>query len=139
MRSLAAYPDFLRLLVGQAVSEMGSVVTRTALPIAAVLALDAGAAEIAIMVAAASVGVLGFGLAAGAWVDRLPRRPVMISADIGRALVILTIPLAAAAGALRMELLYVVAFVSASLGILFDAAYRAYPPALVPRARLVDA
>lgn len=137
--SLWRHRDFRYLWFGQAVSEMGSVVTRTALPIAAILALDAGAIEVGLLVAASSAAVLIVGLAAGAWVDRLPRRPVLIAADLGRALVLGTVPLAAVLGLLRIEMLYVVAFCSAALGTFFDAAYRSYPPVLVPRERLVDA
>jgi len=139
MRELGRYPDFLKLLVGQGVSEIGSVATRTALPIAAVVALGAGPLEMGILVGSSSVALIGVGLAAGAWVDRLPRRPVMIAADLGRALVIATIPATAVAGVLTIELLYVVAFAAAALGAFFDAAYRAYPPVVVPRERLVEA
>ena len=137
--SLWRHRDFRYLWVGQAVSEMGSIVTRTALPIAAILTLDAGPLEVGLIVGASSAAVLLVGLAAGAWVDRLPRRPVLIAADLGRALVLLTIPIAALLGVLRIELLYFVAFSSAALGTFFDAAYRSYPPVLVPRERLVDA
>jgi MFS family permease len=139
MRELGRYPDFIKLLVGQGVSEIGSVATRTALPIAAVVALGAGPLEMGILVGSSSIALIGVGLAAGAWVDRLPRRPVMIAADLGRAAVIATIPVAAVAGVLTIELLYVVAFASAALGAFFDAAYRAYPPVVVPRERLVEA
>lgn len=139
MRDLGRYPDFLKLLVGQGVSEIGSVATRTALPIAAVVALGAGPLEMGILVGSSSVALIGVGLAAGAWVDRLPRRPVMIAADLGRAAVIATIPVAALMGTLRLELLYIVAFASSALGAFFDAAYRAYPPVVVPRERLIEA
>ena len=137
--SLWWHRDFRYLWFGQAVSEVGSVATRTALPIAAVLLLGAGALEMGLLVVASSVAVLVVGLAAGAWVDRLPRRPVLIAADIGRAVALLTIPIAAVAGTLRIELLYLVAFVTAALGSFFDAAYRSYPPVLVPRQRLNEA
>lgn len=137
--SLWRHRDFRYLWLGQAVSEIGSVATRTALPLAAILALDAGALEVGLLVAASSVAVLVVGLAAGAWVDRLPRRPVLIATDLGRALVLATVPLAAVLGELRIELLYAVAFSSAALGTFFDAAYRSYPPVLVPRERLVEA
>lgn len=137
--SLWRHRNFRYLWFGQAVSEIGSVATRTALPLAAILALDAGALEVGLLVAASSVAVLIVGLAAGAWVDRLPRRPVLIATDLGRALVLATVPLAAVLGVLRIELLYAVAFSSAALGTFFDAAYRSYPPVLVPRERLVEA
>ncbi|GAC1700192.1 MAG: MFS transporter [Candidatus Limnocylindrales bacterium] len=131
--------DFLRLWTGQTVSEMGSVVTRTALPILAVLTLRAGALELGVLVASASVAVLLVGLFAGVLVDRLPRRPFMVGADAGRALLLLTIPVAAVAGRLGMEQLYVVAFLEAGLGSFFEVAYRSYLPGLVPPDRLLEA
>jgi len=131
--------DFLRLWTGQTVSEMGSVVTRTALPILAVLTLHAGALEIGLLVASASVAVLLVGLFAGVLVDRLPRRPFMIGADVGRALLLASIPAAAFAGRLGLEQLYAVAFLEAGLGSFFDIAYRSYLPGLVAPERLLEA
>ena len=137
--SLWGHRDFRYLWLGQVVSEIGSVATRTALPIAAVLLLGAGALEMGLLVVASSAAVIIVGLAAGAWVDRLPRRPVLIAADVGRAIALVTIPVAAVTGMLRIELLYLVAFATAALGSFFDAAYRSYPPVLVPRERLSQA
>jgi MFS family permease len=136
--SLWRAADFLKLWAGQTVSEMGSVVTRTALRLVALLTLGAGIAEMAYLVVAASTGVLLVGLVAGAWVDRLPRRPVLIWTDIIRAGLLFSIPAAAAAGALRIEQLYVVAFVEACLGTLFDSAYHSYLPSLVGVDRVLE-
>jgi predicted MFS family arabinose efflux permease len=131
--------DFLKLWTGQTVSEFGSVVTRTALRLVALLTLGAGVAEMAFLVVAASTGVLLVGLVAGAWVDRLPRRPVLNWTDVSRAGLLFSIPAAAAAGALRIEQLYVVAFLEACLGTLFDSAYHSYLPSLVGVDRLLGA
>jgi len=131
--------DFLKLWTGQTVSEFGSVVTRTALRLVALLTLGAGVAEMAFLVVAASTGVLLVGLVAGAWVDRLPRRPVLIWTDVVRAGLLFSIPAAAAAGTLRIEQLYVVAFLEACLGTLFDSAYHSYLPSLVGVDRLLGA
>jgi MFS family permease len=136
--SLWRHADFLKLWAGQTVSEMGSVVTRTALRLVALLTLGAGIAEMAYLVVAASTGVLLVGLVAGAWVDRLPRRPVLIWTDVIRAGLLFSIPAAAAAGALRMEQLYVVAFLEACLGTLFDSAYHSYLPSLVGVDRVLE-
>ena len=132
-------PDFAKLLGGQVVSEFGSVVSWTAIPIAAVLVLGASPFQLAGIVIANSVGVTLTSLAAGAWTDRLPRRRLMIAADFGRAIVLATLPLAAFAGTLRIELLYVVAFVNAVLGTFFEVAYRSYLPSLVGQDALLDA
>ena len=64
----------MKLWAGQTVSELGSVVTRTAVPLVALLVLGAGPFEMALIVVSASLAVLLVGLFAGAWVDRLRRR-----------------------------------------------------------------
>jgi predicted MFS family arabinose efflux permease len=137
--SLWKHPDFLKLWTGQTVSRLGSVVTRTALPLVALLALGAGPLELAYLVIAASLAVLLVGLVAGAWVDRLRRRPILIWTDVIRAALLFWIPIAYAAGTLRIEQLYAVAFIEAGLASLFNAAYPAYVPSLVGTDRLVDA
>ena len=136
--SLWRHADFLKLWTGQTISEFGSVVTRTAVPLVGLLVLGAGPSEMALLVVAASSAVLIVGLFAGAWVDRLPRRPVLIWTDIVRAGLLFWVPVAYALGVLRMEQLYVVAFVEAALRTLFNSAYRSYLPALVGRDRLVE-
>ena len=119
-------------------SELGSVVTRTAVPLVALLVLGAGPLEMALLVVAGSLAVLLVGFFAGAWVDRLRRRPLLIGADAVRAVLLFSIPIAYATGVLRMEQLYVVTFVEGCLGALFDAAYPAYVPSLIGVDRVVD-
>ena len=136
--SLWRHADFLKLWTGQTISEFGSVVTRTAVPLVGLLVLGAGPREMAALVVARSTAVILVGLVAGAWVDRLPRRPLLIWTDIIRALLLFSVPLAYALGRLGLEQLYVVAFFSAGLGTLFHSAYRAYLPSLVGRDRLVE-
>jgi MFS family permease len=136
--SLWRHADFMKLWVGQTVSELGSVVTRTAVPLVALLALGAGPLEMALLVVAGSLAVLLVGLFAGAWVDRLRRRPLLIGADALRAVLLISIPAAYLAGALRMEQLYVVVFLEGCLGVLFDAAYPTYVPSLIGVDRVVE-
>jgi MFS family permease len=136
--SLWHHADFRKLWVGQTISQLGSVVTRTAVPLVALLVLGAGPTEMAFLVVAASLAVLLFGLVAGAWVDRLRRRPLLIWADALRALLLLSIPIAFAAHVLRMEQLYVVMFFTASLAAVFDAAYPAYIPTLIGVDRVIE-
>lgn len=131
--------DFHKLWAGQTISAFGSHFTTTGLPLVAILVLDAGAAEVGLLAAAGGAGVLLAGPVAGVWVDRLERRPVMIAADLGRALVLLAIPAGAALGALRMEHLYAVAFLAAALGSFFEVAYRSYLPTVVQGRALVAA
>ena len=137
-RSLWRHADFLKLWTGQTVSELGSVVTRTAVPLVALLVLGAGPTEMALLVVAGSLAVLLVGFFAGAWVDRLPRRPLLIASDALRAVLLLSIPVAYATGALRMEQLYLVTFLEGCLGVLFSAAYPAYVPSLIGVDRVVD-
>ena len=84
------------------------------------------------------VPAFAIGLFAGAWVDRLRRRPLMIGADIGRALVLATIPLAAFLGLLHITQLYLVALTVSMLSIIFDLAYQSYLPGLVGKSNLVE-
>ncbi|MDP9381925.1 MAG: MFS transporter [Chloroflexota bacterium] len=130
--------DFLRLWLAQTVSVFGTQITLVALPLAAVLALDASAAQVGILGAAERAPFLLFGLFAGVWVDRLRRRPIMIWADIGRALVLGSIPVAAVLGLLCIEQLYLVGFLAGVLTVCFDVAYQSYLPALVEREQLVE-
>ena len=119
-------------------SELGSVVTRTAVPLLALLVLGAGPTQMALLVVAGSLAILLVGFLAGAWVDRLRRRPILIATDAVRSLLLLSIPIAYAAGVLRIEQLYVVTFVEGALGALFNAAYPAYVPSLIGVDRVVD-
>ena len=136
--TLWRHADFLRLWTGQTISRLGSVVTRTALPLVALLVLGAGPREMAYLVISASLGVLVVGLVAGAWVDRLRRRPLLIWTDIVRAALLFWVPAAYALGALRIEQLYAVAFIEACLASLFNSAYPAYVPSLIGTDRVVE-
>ncbi|MDQ2966147.1 MAG: MFS transporter [Chloroflexota bacterium] len=131
--------DFVRLVAAATVSQVGSFITRTALPFAAILVLGAGAGEVAILRGAEIVAGLTIGLVAGAWVDRLRRRPVMIWADLGRALLLGSIPVAFIAGSLTLAHLILVAFGAAVLTTFFDVADRAFLPTVIGRDRLVTA
>jgi MFS family permease len=136
--SLWRHADFMKLWIGQTISELGSVVTRTAIGFVAILVLGAGPAELGILTAAASVGTLLVGLFAGVQADRMRRRPILVTSDLVRAALLFAIPLAYVAGVLRIELLYVVVFLAAILGAFFDVAYRSYLPSLVGRERIVE-
>jgi MFS family permease len=131
--------EFLKFWAGSAISDVGSQVSALALPLIAALILGATPWQMGLLTAGGSAPVLLVGLFAGVWVDRLRRRPVMIAADLGRAALLLIIPLAAVAGVLRMELLYVVVLLSGTLTVLFDVAHLSFVPSLVTPDRLVEA
>ena len=130
--------DFLRLWFGQTVSEFGSVVTRDALPLVGVITLSATPAQIGVLAALGTLPALIIGLPAGAWVDRLRRRPIMIVTDLASAAVVLSVPIAYLLGALNVRQLYVVALLAGALALLFDVAYTAYLPSLIARENLVE-
>jgi MFS family permease len=111
-------PDFLKLWVGQAISQIGSNITGVGLPLTAVLVLGASPLQMGFLAGAGAAAVLVFGLFAGAWADRLRRRPILIAADLGRAVVLGMIPLSAALHRLTIEHLYVVAAASGILTVL---------------------
>lgn len=136
--SLRRNPDFLKLWAGQAVSELGSTVTRDAIPLLAVLTLGASPFEMGILSALGGLPALIFGIFAGVWVDRLRRRPLMMGADLGRAILLGLIPLCAALGVLRIELVFGIMILAGLLGVFFNTAYRAYLPTLVMRSQLVE-
>jgi MFS family permease len=129
--------DFYKLWGGQTISELGSAITYNGLPLLAVITLNATPVQLGLLTAAGSVPVILFGLVAGVWVDRLRRRPVMIAADLGRAAVLVSLPIAALLGVLHAGQLYWVAALAGALGVFFNAAYRAYLPTLVSREALV--
>jgi MFS family permease len=132
-------PDFLKLWTAQAISEIGSRITREGIPLTALLVLHAGAVQMGLLNALGGVAVLVFGLFAGIWIDRLRRRPVMIAADLGRAALLASIPMAAFAGSLALGQLYAVAALAGVMTIFFDVADQSYLPALVDGDRLLEA
>jgi MFS family permease len=114
------------------------MVSALAIPFAAI-ALGAGALQIGILAACRLVPGAALGLVAGAWVDRLRRRPVLVAADLVRAVLLLGAPAAAAFGALALWHLYLLSLLLGFFGFVFEVAHHAYLPALVRPERLVDA
>jgi predicted MFS family arabinose efflux permease len=131
--------DFAKLWAGFTIAVVGSQITVLALPLTAVLVLGAGATETGLLVAFRMAPSLVVGLFIGAWVDRLPRRPILVGSDIGSAIVIGSIPLAAAFGRLTLGQLYVVAFLAGLFAVATELARSALVPSLVGRAQLVAA
>ena len=131
--------DFVKLWSGFSIAVVGSQVTVLALPLAAVLVLGAGATETGLLVAFRMAPSLVVGLFIGAWVDRIPRRPILVGSDIGSAIVIGSIPVAAAMGRLGLPQLYVVAFLAGVFAVSTELARAALVPSLVGRSHLVAA
>lgn len=132
-------PDFRRLWTGQTISVLGDEVGRIALPLVAVLAVDAGPAEMGALTAAGLLPHLLFSLPAGAWLDRVHRRRrLMIWADIGRAALIASVPLAYVLEVLTITQLYVVGFIAGTLAVMFDLAWNTVFVSVVKRERYVE-
>jgi MFS family permease len=119
-RSLWHDPDLTKLWVGQVISTVGSRFTGLATQIVAVVTLGASPAQIGVLAAVNAVPPLLVGLGAGVWVDRHRRRPTLIVADIGRALLLATIPVAALTGRLSIGQIDVIGFLTGVLGVFFD-------------------
>lgn len=132
------HADFQKLWAGQTISLLGSQVTALALPVAATLTLHATALQMGILTVAGSLPTLLFGLLVGVGVDRFRRRPLLIGADLGRAVGLGSIPLAALLGLLSMGQLYLVAFLAGSLTLLFNVAHVSLLPSLVSQEQLVE-
>ena len=131
--------DFVKLWLGQTVSFLGSGITGIALPLTAVLLLMATPFQMGILGALDGIAVLVIGLLVGVLVDRVRRKPLMIAADLSRALILGIIPLAAFLGILGIWQLYIVAALTGMLTIIFSVASPAYLPTLIPHESLIEA
>lgn len=139
LASLWRHPDFLKLWSGQTLAALSSNVTNLALPLIAALTLQASPFEMGMLATAATLPNLVIGLLAGIWADRFRRRQIIITADIGRALLLLSVPVAATLDRLGMWQLYVVLFLSGVCTTFFDVANMSYLPSLVGRAQMLSA
>ncbi|MDP2350102.1 MAG: MFS transporter, partial [Chloroflexota bacterium] len=137
-RSLLRHPDFLKLWTAETVSVFGSAVTQLALPLIAATVLKVSAFEFGLLTTIEFLPFILLSLPAGVWVDRLRRRPILIAADLGRAITIGSIPVAFAFDALTIWQLYVVGFLNGCLTVFFDVAYQSYLPSIVDRDQLVE-
>ncbi|MFC7624703.1 MFS transporter [Microlunatus sp. GCM10028923] len=131
-------PAFRRFWAGQSLSFLGDQVSAVAIPLLAVVLLDATASQLGLLTAAAKVPVVAIGLLVGVWVDRVRRRRLMIMADLARAGLLLTIPVAVAAGVASMPVLTVIAVLTASFAVIGQIAGSAFLRSVLPSGRLVD-
>ncbi|MDQ3692188.1 MAG: MFS transporter [Chloroflexota bacterium] len=130
---------FRRLWGAHTVSALGSHVSTLAIPLLAVLTLDASPADMGVLTAVTRLPSLLFGLGVGVLVDRLRRQPLLIGADLARAALLLLIPIFAVTNRLSVEVLIGVGFAVGTMTLLFDVSATSYLPALVSRHQLVDA
>src|SRR6266699_4763617 len=136
--TLRNHPDFLKLWIGQTVSQFGNQFTGLALQLFAVRVLLASPGQMGVLGALGTLPFLLFGLLVGVWVDRHRRRPILIAGDFGRGLVVASIAVLTLLSLARMEYLYLLGFATGILTVFFDVSYQAYLPALVPRDQIVE-
>ena len=136
--TLWRHANFLRFWSANIISDFGSGITFLALPIIGAVTLDASAAQMGVLSAAGTLPYLLFGLPVGAFVDQLRKRPLLITADIGRFILIATIPLAAWLEQLTLTHLIFVTFLGGCLTLLANVAEETFLPGLIARNNLVE-
>ncbi|MGI8998802.1 MAG: MFS transporter, partial [Candidatus Limnocylindria bacterium] len=136
--SLWRHGNFMKLWSAQTISQFGDEVTQLALPLVAILTLEATPFEIGLLGTFQFLPFILLTIPAGVWVDRMRRKPILIAADIGRAVLLTSIPVAFIGGWLSIPQLYAVAFTVGCLEVFFDVAYQSYLPAVVERDQLVE-
>ena len=132
------HPDFLKLWSAETVSQFGTQVSLLAIPLTAVIVLDATAFEVSVLATVEFLPFLLFTLPAGVWVDRLRRRPILIAGDLGRAALLASVPATYLTGHLTLTQLYLVGFGTGICTVFFDVAYQSYLPSLVEREQIVE-
>ncbi|WP_197034653.1 MFS transporter [Glycomyces sp. NRRL B-16210] len=130
--------DFRDLFFSTTVAQIGTQITSLALPLAAVIALDVSEFEVGVLSSMTMAAFLLIGLPAGAWIDRMRRRRVLIVSDLVRAAVLFTVPIAWWTDTLTIWQLYAVAFTIGVFTVFFDVSYQSYLPHLVGREGLVE-
>jgi MFS family permease len=130
--------DFLKLWSAETISQFGSQVGNLALPLVAVITLESSPFEVAALGTILFLPFILFTIPAGVWIDRLPRRPILIAGDLGRFALLSTVPIAYALDVLTIWQLYAVGFTYGICTVFFDVAYQSYLPSLVTREQLID-
>jgi len=136
-RSLLAHRDFRWLLLGQTTSQLGAQVSGVAIPLLAVLELHASPLELGLVTASSTLAFAVIGLPAGVWVDRWRRRPILVTSDLARTVLLATIPVAAWLDVLTIAQLVVVSLLTGFARVFFDVGYQSYVPSVVGRDRVL--
>lgn len=131
--------NFLTFWTGQAFSQFGAQITELAIPVLAVLVLDASEFEVGVLTAANVAAFLVVGLPAGAWIDRMRKRHVMIWADAVRAVTLGAVPVLWLTGALQIWHLIVVALIMGVATVFFDVSNQSLVPSLVRSGQIAEA
>jgi predicted MFS family arabinose efflux permease len=129
---------FRLLWIGETVSQVGNAMAVVGVPLVAVTVLHASTLAVSVLTAAAWLPWLVIGLPAGAWVDRLLARRVMIACDVISATLYASVPITAWAGVLSTGLIVVIQLLAGAASVLFMTAYQVYLPAVVSPEDLVE-
>jgi len=132
------HAGFMRLWAAQSISTFGARIARTGIPLAAVLTINADPIALGMLAALSTAPGLLASLFAGGIIDRSRRRPIMIYADLVRAVVLLLIPISAALHALSTAELVVAAACVGGASAIFDVADHAFLPSLIGKLDLVE-
>jgi MFS family permease len=130
--------DFRSLWAAETISVIGSQISGLALPLVAVIVLEASAFEVALLGVIEFAPFILISLPAGVWVDRLRRKPILVGADLGRAILLASVPIAYWLDVLTIWQLYIVGFCVGVLTVFFDVSYQSHLPSLVARDQLVE-
>ena len=136
--SLWRHGNFMKLWTAQTVTQVGDEITQFALPLTAIITLEATPFQIGLLGTFQFLPFILLTIPAGVWVDRMRRKPILIGADIGRAVILTSIPVAFIGGWLSIWQLYIVGFAVGCLEVFFDVAYQSYLPSVVERDQLVE-
>jgi len=131
MSLLRTHRDFRLFWTGETVNRFGTAISGVAIPLIAISQLEASTFEVGVLTAASWAPWLLIGLPVGAWIDRRPRRPLLIGTSVISLLLLAAVPIAAAAGLLSIELLLTIALLTGAASVVFQTAYGAYLPTLV--------
>jgi MFS family permease len=137
-RSLFRHPNYARLWTAATVSLFGTQVSQIAIPFFAAVILNASPGQVGLLFTIEFLPFLLFTLPAGVWVDRFPKKRIMVIGDLGRAAMLVSIPIAYAFDALTIWQLYVVGFVNGLMTVFFDVADQSYLPTILERDELVE-
>jgi MFS family permease len=137
-RSLFRHPNYARLWTAATVSLFGTQISQIAIPFIAAVLLNASAGEVGLLTTIEFLPFLLFTLPAGVWVDRYPKKRILVIGDLGRAVMLVSIPIAYALGALTIWQLYVVGFINGLMTVFFDVADQSYLPTILERDELVE-
>jgi MFS family permease len=130
--------DFRLLWTGETVSWVGNFMAVVALPLLAVKVLHASSFAVGMLVAAGFLPWLVIGLPVGAWIDRMPTRPVMVASDLISAVLYASVAVGAWAGVLTLGQLITVALLAGTANVFFSTAYQVYLRTLLAPADLVE-